>query len=335
MSDKVNLKRRKVFKVIIIIVIIIVALICAIGGYVWHTLSKMNIEDINKDNLDMNENIYQDVSDKISEEEFDKIVTIALFGSDSRDMNNMESGRSDSIMIASINPVKKTFKLISIPRDSYVNVPGYGYTKINHAYAYGGEELTIKTINSNFGLAISEYVTINFSGLINIINKIGGIEMDITQDELNVLNQYLRNSYQISGKEYVPLEQYGHVTLNGEQALAHSRDRYVGNDFDRASRQRDIIAAIINKLSTMDASQLTSIITNDFLPEVKTNINVVNYTGLLTSVLSYKNEYLNSRISAQVPSTDYGYDKYIDGVYYFGFDMEKAKKDLYSYIYEK
>ena len=343
-TKKANKKKRKVNKVVIAILIIIIVCVFAVIGVGYYKLSQINTAKINVDELEVNSDLYNDVSDKVDEDEFNDIVNIALFGSDSRDVNNSSSGRSDCIMIASINPVKKTIKLISIPRDSYVNVPGYGYTKINHAYAYGymyekgsaaGEQLAIKTINSNFGLDITEYVTIDFSGLINVINSVGGIEMDITKAEMDIINQYLVESYKITGKQYVPMTTYGHVTLNGEQALAHSRNRYVGSDFDRASRQRDVLMALMNKLSSMNSSTLMSLVSDSFLSQVKTNIKVTDYIGLLTDVLSNKGSYLGNIISAQVPSTDYAYDKYLDGVYYLGFDLDLAKEDLYTYIYEK
>ena len=331
---KENIKFRNGGALIIILIILLI-FIFSVCGIVYYRLSQIEVTPIDKEDLEVNNDLYNDVSDKVTEKEFNDIVNIALFGSDSRDVNNMSSGRTDCIMIASINPVKNTIKLISIPRDSYVNVPGYGYTKINHAYAYGGEQLTIKTINSNFGLNITEYITIDFSGLINVINSVGGIEIDITKAEMDVLNQYLKSSYQLTGKNYVPMTEYGHVTLNGEQALAHSRDRYVGNDFDRANRQREVLMALMNKLSTMNSSTIMSLVSNSFLKEVKTNVNFTNYVGLLTSVVANKNSYLKNIISVQIPSTDYGYDKYVDGIYYFGFDIEMAKQDMYKYIYEK
>lgn len=343
-TKKPNKKKRKVNKVVIAILIIVILCVLAVFGVAYYKLSQINTTKIDVEELEVNSELYNDVSDKVDEEEFKDIVNIALFGSDSRDVNNSSSGRSDCIMIASINPVKKTIKLISIPRDSYVKVPGYGYTKINHAYAYGymyergeaaGEQLAIKTINSNFGLNITEYVTIDFSGLINVINSVGGIEMDITKAEMDVLNDYLRSSCEISGKPYVPMTTYGHVTLNGEQALAHSRNRYVGSDFERAGRQRKVLMALMDKMSSMNSSTIMSLVSDSFLSEVKTNVNVTKYIGLLTDVVSNKGSYLGNIISTQVPSTDYGYDKHVDGVYYFGFDLELAKQDLYSYIYEK
>jgi len=288
------------------------------------------IEEIDKDDLAVNENLYDDVKNKveneISEEEFKDVVNFVLFGVDTKDIDGFDSGRSDTIIIASINPMKKSLKLISIPRDTYVNVPGYGKTKINHAYAYGKEQLSIKTINSNFGLNLTEYATIDFSGLINIIDEVGGINLTISDEEMNFIN----NSINVKKK----LTHSGNVLLNGEQALVHSRNRTVGNDFTRASRQRDVIEALINKIATLDIDKILDL-SDTFLKEVRTNINITKYIGLLTSVVSNKNEYLNNITSVQIPSTEYASGQMIDGIYYFVSDLEKAKSEMYKYIYEQ
>lgn len=323
-------KRTKVIIAIFAILLLIVGILFAI---VYSKLSKINIEKLDENDLDVNANLYDELSGQLSKSEFDNVVNIALFGSDSRDVNNASAGRSDCIMIASINQNTKKITLVSIPRDTYVNVPGYGKTKINHAYAYGGEQLTIKTINNNFNLNITEYVTIDFSGLINIINSVGGIELTISKEEMNVLNMYLVESYKIMGKKYEPMTKYGTVTLNGEQALAHSRDRYVGSDFDRANRQRTVIMALMKKLANMNTDTIMSFISDDFLSQVKTNINVTKYTGLISSLLKDKSSYLGDIRSVQVPNVSYSGDQYIDGVYYFVTNMDKAKEDMYKSLY--
>lgn len=338
-NDSVNKKSKskkkwsKKKKVIVSVIAVLLIIIATLFGIVYSKLSKINIEKLDENDLDVNSDLYNELSGELSKAEFDNVVNIALFGSDSRDVNNASAGRSDCIMIASINQNTKKVSLVSIPRDTYVNVPGYGKTKINHAYAYGGEQLAIKTINNNFDLNITEYVTIDFSGLINIINSVGGIELTISKEEMNVLNQYLTDSYKLTGKTYVPMTKYGKVTLNGEQALAHSRDRYVGNDFDRANRQRTVLMALMNKLASMNTDTLMAFISDDFLSQVKTNINVTKYTGLITSVLKNKSSYLSDIASVQVPSTDYAKGQYIDGVYYFVPDMDSAKKDMLKYLY--
>lgn len=325
------MKKRKIILGIVLAILFLIILVVLVGGiYAWSKLSNVASEEIDKDDLAVNENLYDDVKNKveneISEEEFKDVVNFVLFGVDTKDIDGFDSGRSDTIIIASINPMKKSLKLISIPRDTYVNVPGYGKTKINHAYAYGKEQLSIKTINSNFGLNLTEYATIDFSGLINIIDEVGGINLTISDEEMNFIN----NSINVKKK----LTHSGNVLLNGEQALVHSRNRTVGNDFTRASRQRDVIEALINKIATLDIDKILDL-SDTFLKEVRTNINITKYIGLLTSVVSNKNEYLNNITSVQIPSTEYASGQMIDGIYYFVSDLEKAKSEMYKYIYEQ
>lgn len=322
-------------RVIIAIVVIIILIITITIFMITNTLSNMMKMELDEADLAVNNELYDELTEYgITKKEFDSIINIAFFGSDSRDLTNMNSGRADTIMIISVNPTKKSIKMISIPRDTYVNVPGYGNTKINHSYAYGQEQLAIKTINSNFGLNITEYVTINFEGLINVINAVGGVDINISKEERDVLNEYLKDSYQIMGKEYVPMTEYGDVHLNGEQALAHCRDRYVGSDFTRAERQREVLTEVMGKISQKSFGEMLDLV-DIFLQQVRTNINVSEYLGLAASAFTNKDDYMNNIISAQVPSTDYGKGDYIDGVYYFVADLDTCKKDMYEYIYNK
>ena len=328
-------KKKKIALIIfaIILILIIVAGVYA-GSYISSKLSALNIEEIDTSDLNVNEELYDEVADTLSRSEFENIITFALFGTDSRDVNNMSAGRSDSIIIASINTNTHTLKLISIPRDTYVSVDGYGKTKINHAFAYGGEKLAIKTINQNFGLDITEYATIDFSGLIHIINKIGGIQLTITKSEMDYINKYVSSSYEITGNAVKTLSKYGTVTLTGEQALTHSRNRTVGNDFYRAERQRDVLEAMMNKLAKMGATKLLNM-SDTLLREVRTNINVMDYAGKLTDVLLNSSEYFDNLTSIQIPSTDYGKGRNINGVYYFVADSEKMRQDMIETIYKK
>ena len=176
MREKKERKERKpknkrigivIFTIILLIVIIAGAIV---GSFVSSKLGNLQIEEIDITDLAINEGLYGELEGHLTKKEFKDIVTVALFGVDSRDSDY--GGRSDTIIVAAINPKFKSIKLISIPRDTYVNIPGHGKDKINHAYAYGTEQLSIKTINENFGLSITEYVTIDFSGLIHVINKL-------------------------------------------------------------------------------------------------------------------------------------------------------------------
>ena len=325
----------KIGKIILVIILgIIIAAGIFVGSFISSKLSKLNIQEIDTSDLGVNNELYQEVSDTLSKSEFESVITVALFGTDSRDTDDMSAGRADTIIIASINTKFKSIKLISIPRDTYVEVPGYGKTKINHAYAYGGEALAIKTINQNFGLNITEYATIDFSGLIHIINDIGGVQLKITKEEMAYINERSSASYEITGNKYKKVTSYGNVTLSGEQALTHSRNRTVGNDFERAGRQREVLEAIMNKLSAMGVSKILDM-SDSFLEEVKTNINVMDYVGQLTNILMSSREYFNNITSSQIPSTEYGSGKYIDGIYYFVADEEKMKEDMIDTIYRK
>ena len=142
-----------------------------------------------------------------------------------------------------------------------------------------GEELLVKTINSNFGLNITEYVTIDFLGLVNVINSIGGIKLTISEDEMRVINQYLIEIYALEGMPYQEMTVCGDVILTGEQAVGHCRNRFVGSDFTRAKRQRDVITAIINKVAQMDTQDAINCI-DYFLAQIQTNVNVQEYISI-------------------------------------------------------
>lgn len=319
-------KKGKIAGIIVAIILILLVILLGVGtGMVAGKISKINFDKLDKGDLDVNEDLYTEVYDNVSKEEFEKIKNVALFG--------IDGGRSDAIMIASINQVDKTIKLISIPRDTYVSVAGHGKTKINHAYAYGKEQLALKTINSNFGLNISEYVTINFKGLINVINKIGGIELNISKAEKDYINEFVHESYELTKKPVQLLSSYGKVKLTGEQALTHSRNRTIGNDFTREERQRDVLTAVMNKVSTMSITQLWSL-SDSVLSEVKTNLNVSECMGIASDVLGNTSSYLNNIVSKQIPSEDDGgKGDNINGIYYYVCDLQKASKSMKNIIY--
>lgn len=313
-------KNGKVWIILLVILVIIIG--CFLAGYLYikSKFNKMTQKPLDETDLGIDETIVEEK--KASN--VDETIKFVIFGSDSRDTENEYAGRSDTIIIVVINNVNKSINLISIPRDSYVNVPGYGMTKINHAYAYGQEQLSIKTINSNFGLDLTQYMTIDFSGLISSIDKVGGVEVTLDQDEVNFINARVDAQNQIASA--------GTVTLNGTQALVHSRNRYVGNDFTRASRQRAILISLMNKIAKKDVDEILDL-SDDILVNITTNMDMNKYKEMFTEVASDRQEYLNNINSVQIPSVEYGYDSMIDGIYYFGFDMDRAKQDFDKYYY--
>lgn len=307
-KNRNNKSRKK--KVMIWSLIIFLILIVSIYGigylYINNILKKVEIIEVNTeaDNIGINPE---------TEEEFKEIRNIALLGIDSRGDDLV--GRSDSIMILTLDSIHNKIKLASIMRDSYVNIDGYGMDKINHAYAYGGAELALKTLNENFDLNIKEVMVINFSSLINIIDKIGGINIDITDEEVS----------HISG-----ISSSGNHLLNGNQALAYSRIRYAtGGDYKRTERQRTVIKAIFNKLKNTELTKYPELV-NEFLPYVKTNISSKDLLKLGTEFSRLASKELEQD---RFPRDEQGQGEIINGVYYLRFDMDTVKNSIRDYIF--
>ena len=334
-------RKKNIKKFLFILFLIVLAILGTIVGIIYSKLSNLNIKDIDISKLSVNDDLYNKIAGDMSERDFRNVKNFVLFGIDTQGKGDGQEdgdfiGRSDTIMIVSINPKYKSIKLISIPRDTYVDVEGHGKTKINHAYAYGGVELALKTINENFDLNITEFATIDFSGLVNIINDIDGINVNITESEKNYINQYSFVIYDISGNDQKYLYSYGNTELDGEQALTHSRNRTIGDgDFERARRQRDVLDAIFLKISKMDAGEIYGLV-DVFFKEIVTNVDVSSYMGTLGEILLNKSTYLSNIVSTQVPKEGYCEHKTIDGIYYFvPTDTERMKEEMLEYIYKR
>ena len=177
--------------------------------------------------------------------------------------------------------------MASIYRDTYVNIPEKGYDKINAAYFKGGYSLALSTINRNFDLDIKEYVTVNFKALVDVIDRLGGITLDITQEEVKWLNGYVRELNRINGTSVSGITSAGTQTVNGTQATAYARIRYTaGGDFKRTERQRIVINKIFEKIKASDLETINALI-NDMLPQVYTNLNTLEILSLAKDVFSY------------------------------------------------
>ena len=308
------------FKIFIGFLCILIAIAVIGGGYIIGLLNKIDNVELNKDNLGI---VEEDLTDY---DNVNKIINIALFGIDATDNN---TGRSDSIMIATIDEIHKKLKLTSIMRDSYVYIDGYGQDKINHAYAYGGPELAIKTINENFGLNIENFVSVNFSSLPNIINILGGVDIEITDEELQYINSYINDINRKDGTSSPHITSAGVQHLDGTQALAYSRIRYTsGGDYKRTERQRTVLEALFNKLTSTSIASYNSLL-NEVLPYVQTNLNAADILSLGTKALGIGNNLEQDRF----PRDGYGEGAMIDGVYYLTFDIETAKQQMRDYIF--
>ena len=274
----------------------------------------------------------------------DQILNIALFGIDSRDKDF--TGLSDSIMVLSINKKTGDIKLISIMRDSFVNLPEhngktYKPNKINSAYSRGGASYAIKTLNQNFGLDIKEYATVNFYGMAEIIDAVGGIEIDVLKreiDSIKGINSCIMEQAMHLGIEDPPyVKEPGLQVLSGIQAVAWARIRAVSteqgtaNDYGRTDRQRIVMEKLLNKALSMDVSKYPSLI-KAILPHLQTSLSFSEILSLGTDVLGNQVKFQQTR----VPQPEYVMP--ISGASYAGsvvyYDLAFATKIIHAIIYD-
>lgn len=212
---------------------------------------------------------------------------IALFGVDSTTGELEKKTRSDTIMIASINEETKEVRLVSLYRDTFLNLGNDTYTKCNAAYQKGGPEQAIQMLNTNLDLDIEDFVTVGFKGLKDVVDALGGVEIEITQGEISHLNNYQYSMAEDMKIEYTPVKEPGVQTLNGLQAVAYCRIRQIGNDFQRTERQRTVLTQISEKAKTMSVTQLNEIATTAF-EEVYTSLELEEILSLITEISEYE-----------------------------------------------
>lgn len=273
-----NKKRRHPIRRFLLCLLLIVAL-CVGGIFVYFVKSLNTIE--NHPLSDVTLCGEQDANIK-------NYTNIALFGVDSRANDLRKNTRSDSIIVASINNKTHDVKLVSIYRDTYVKIHDHGCTKINHAYAYGGPDLAVNTLNKNFDLNIKDFVTVNFSALTNVIDELGGVELTIKKEELKWVNAYGHDVAKINGQKYTKIKHPGKQTVTGVQATGYCRVRYTkGGDFTRAERQRTVLQAIFAKAKKSSPTALISAM-NKIFPQIYTSLSTSDILSLMKYLPFYE-----------------------------------------------
>lgn len=203
----------------------------------------------------------------------DYVTSVLLIGTDGRSVD--DRGRSDTMILLSINKETDEITLTSFMRDSYVDIPNYGWEKLNAAYSYGGAELLMDTIEQNFSVRIDNYISVNFNSFASIIDAVGGIEIDVSDDEAQEINTILMaevNELMGDAVDSDLLSGGGKLHLSGKQALSYARIRYIGNaDFERTERQRNVLTQVADKLKTLNPSMISKIAKNA-IPQVTTNM---------------------------------------------------------------
>ena len=281
-KPKTKSKALKIFLRIILVILIIIVILAGIAaGLVADKLGKINVEEIDKTAIGISEE---------TKEELSGYRNIALLGIDSRADDYGLGNRSDCIIIASMDQKTKNIKLMSVYRDTYMQVEEHGKAvldKVTHAYAYGGAQNSLKALNTNLDLNISEYVTVNFDAVIAAVDAMDGITIDIDNSEIKYINDYINATSQSSGVKSSSITKAGKQKLDGVQAVAYSRIRYTaGGDYKRTERMRTVIEAMLTKAKSLSVGQLNKLV-DTILPRVSTNISVTEILGLVPSIASF------------------------------------------------
>lgn len=317
-------------KKILISILIILLLLGA--GAVGVIVSKLNSVVGEMDKVEISENKDDLEIDKEAQEKAKghNVTNFAFFGIDTRNDEGVK-GRSDAIMVVSIDKDNDKIKLSSIMRDTYVDITGHGMDKITHAYAFGGPQLAVSTINKNFDLDIKNFVTVNFFDLEKIIDTLGGVQINVDSSELKYINSYINETAKISGKSAKHVNKTGTHNLTGQQAVAYSRIRYTaGGDYARTERQREVLAGLLNKISTMSKNKLVSVVP-ELAKYVTTNMDVKD---MISAGVDALQSNISNIDSERFPVDGNAIGNKINGVYYLTTDLEKSTEQMFKYIYE-
>jgi len=273
-------RKRKILFIVEVIVLILLMVVAFFYIQLQKKLDTIQIQPMDTEKIEINEPVQTD-------EALKGYTNLALFAVDSR-LGNLERTNTDTIIIASINNDTKEIKLVSVYRDTYLNVGDTLYRKANAAYANGGPEWGISMLNRNLDLDITDYVTVDFNAMVNVIDLLGGLEITVDDAECVHLNNYCVETSSVTGKSYENLPGAGTYLMNGVQAVSYTRIRYTkGNDFKRTERQREVIAKIIAKAKSASLSTLNSIM-DEIFPMIHTSLTKSEILSMGINMLSYK-----------------------------------------------
>lgn len=267
-------RRKKRFRKLRFFLEVLILLILAIALFVAAKVAKVNRGSIVEEKLTMNESIPSDELNRMN-----GYTNIALFGLDSRS-GQLESGaNSDTIMICSMNDTTGEIKLVSVYRDTYLDDGTGSYRKCTEVYAAGGAQQAISMLNKNLDLNITDYVTVNFEALVEAVDLFGGVDINLSEGEVQWLNGYLVEGREVLGKECEDVAGPGLQTLNGMQALAYCRIRYIGLDYERTERQRAVLEQLAMKAKKSDIFTLNKAV-DQILPMISTSLSYVELAKL-------------------------------------------------------
>lgn len=261
----------------------------------------------------------------------DGVTNILLIGNDSRE--NGEDGRSDAMILLSISDQTKTIHMTSLLRDMYVDIPGHDGNRLNAAYSFGGPELLMETVEQNLGISVSRYMLVNFEAFAGLVDAVGGVDLELTAEELELVNGYLVEYNMLTGRpegtDYLDTSAGGMVHLNGPQALAYSRNRYIGTDFGRTERQRKVLSGVIENLPKALLSNPSGVM-ESVLSNLTTNLTKGDFFRLTLQagkLLTY------DMVQGSIPQEGTYQDATIRGMAVLQVDFEANRAYLRKEIY--
>lgn len=276
-------EKKKRGKIILFIVEIFILLIMVAVLYAVLKVEKVGKVDLNEEKLVINE----EVKERAETTKMKGYRNIALFGVDSTTGALAKNTRSDTIIIASINLDTGDCKLVSVYRDTYLNLSNDTYNKCNAAYMKGGPEMAINMLNMNLDMNITDFITVGFAGLADTIDALGGVMIDVDEAEINHLNSYQFTMAEDLKRPYKEVTSTGYQLLTGLQATAYCRIRYTaGDDFKRTERQREVIMAMADKAKTASVNTLNQI-ASDVFNEIYTSLDLTEIVELLGGISEY------------------------------------------------
>ena len=264
-------------------IVLFVFEILLLAAYFIGMVNRVKYENMSETEAGINDDLSKDTLESL-----EGYTNIAVFGLDNRSANNYQEGNSDVVMIASIDNKTKNVKLVSVYRDTFLSVGGGTYFKCNNAYARGGAKQAVQMLNSNLDLDIKEYVCVDWAAVVEVIDDLGGLDLNITQGEMNQINKYKKDVDGVTGKNTPNVTQYGLVHLDGTQATTYARIRKLsGDDFKRASRQRIVLQAMLEKAKKANPATLVKIC-NSVVDDISTTLSLDQMVSLAKDVTKYK-----------------------------------------------
>lgn len=327
-SKHKHMRKKKVSasKVILIVAcsLIIVLVSIGVGGYAYlHSM----LNRVDREDIGLNVSIDSEIQEK-----YEDYTNIALLGIDSR--RNDDEGRSDAIIILTIDKKHNKIKMTSIARDTYVEIARKNKTqkdKITHAYMYGKAPLAVDTLNRNFELNIADFASINFYGFVDIIDEIGGVWVDVSSAERSVMNnKNIPNLRKETGIKCNKVEKTGYQLLSGAQALVYSRDRDTGSDVERGDRQREVLAAMFEQVKNLSLGELVSLC-GTVLDNCATSLSNNEMIEIAQWAITEKPTIENLGLPDESCKA---YGKTINGIWYYVYDIDFAAKKIQDFILE-